>query len=108
MIRRPPRSTLFPYTTLFRSRPWVPTPERRQHQLDRRAQRRLDPPLPHGGPGRATGRVRPRIEERPDHLATAREPTSYMKRTPKVRSSRLTRSSFPCTPRGSASLSGDG
>src|SRR2546425_6318213 len=25
MIRRPPRSTLFPYTTLFRSRsPWVP------------------------------------------------------------------------------------
>src|SRR3712207_6925152 len=25
MIRRPPRSTLFPYTTLFRSRSW-PTP----------------------------------------------------------------------------------
>src|SRR5256886_6171931 len=24
MIRRPPRSTLFPYTTLFRSRPWAP------------------------------------------------------------------------------------
>src|SRR3712207_7315203 len=24
MIRRPPRSTLFPYTTLFRSRPTVP------------------------------------------------------------------------------------
>src|SRR2546428_2340066 len=24
MIRRPPRSTLFPYTTLFRSRPPVP------------------------------------------------------------------------------------
>src|SRR3712207_8851893 len=23
MIRRPPRSTLFPYTTLFRSDPWV-------------------------------------------------------------------------------------
>src|SRR3712207_2479334 len=23
MIRRPPRSTLFPYTTLFRSRPWI-------------------------------------------------------------------------------------
>src|SRR3712207_6977975 len=31
MIRRPPRSTLFPYTTLFRSSP------------DRR------PPVPHGG-----------------------------------------------------------
>src|SRR5688572_32715018 len=24
MIRRPPRSTLFPYTTLFRSRCWAP------------------------------------------------------------------------------------
>src|SRR5471030_3462415 len=24
MIRRPPRSTLFPYTTLFRSEPWLP------------------------------------------------------------------------------------
>src|SRR5690348_18059673 len=26
MIRRPPRSTLFPYTTLFRSRPRLPIP----------------------------------------------------------------------------------
>src|SRR5260370_28997440 len=25
MIRRPPRSTLFPYTTLFRSPPFLPT-----------------------------------------------------------------------------------
>src|SRR2546427_7670732 len=24
MIRRPPRSTLFPYTTLFRSQEWLP------------------------------------------------------------------------------------
>src|SRR3990170_738392 len=29
MIRRPPRSTLFPYTTLFRSRPIYHTPPRR-------------------------------------------------------------------------------
>src|SRR6267142_6281665 len=27
MIRRPPRSTLFPYTTLFRSRPRPATPD---------------------------------------------------------------------------------
>src|SRR5438105_7427445 len=29
MIRRPPRSTLFPYTTLFRSRPviWMKSPD---------------------------------------------------------------------------------
>src|SRR5579885_3764515 len=31
MIRRPPRSTLFPYTTLFRSRSrWSPGPSRRR------------------------------------------------------------------------------
>src|SRR2546422_9119450 len=36
MIRRPPRSTLFPYTTLFRS-----------HVLEKRLSRRLTlPPLP--------------------------------------------------------------
>src|SRR5256885_9282357 len=29
MIRRPPRSTLFPYTTLFRSPPVAPARERR-------------------------------------------------------------------------------
>src|SRR2546430_9858266 len=29
MIRRPPRSTLFPYTTLFRS-PWADMPTRRR------------------------------------------------------------------------------
>src|SRR2546423_3927474 len=28
MIRRPPRSTLFPYTTLFRSAPAAPSPRR--------------------------------------------------------------------------------
>src|SRR3989442_13997822 len=37
MIRRPPRSTLFPYTTLFRSPPGPPAPEgrvpRRAHLL---------------------------------------------------------------------------
>src|SRR2546430_4283624 len=29
MIRRPPRSTLFPYTTLFRSATWPPPPAAR-------------------------------------------------------------------------------
>src|SRR3989454_11238124 len=37
MIRRPPRSTLFPYTTLFRSRRWV----------DKSALDRLCPCLPY-------------------------------------------------------------
>src|SRR3712207_7828821 len=31
MIRRPPRSTLFPYTTLFRSRPAPGGPRRARH-----------------------------------------------------------------------------
>src|SRR5258708_25293689 len=37
MIRRPPRSTLFPYTTLFRS-----LPGRRNIVVTRNAQRRFD------------------------------------------------------------------
>src|SRR5437588_4616100 len=32
MLRRPPRSTLFPYTTLFRSRPRVDDRPRRAHR----------------------------------------------------------------------------
>src|SRR2546430_7645305 len=43
MIRRPPRSTLFPYTTLFRSVGRVRTP-RRAHRLgDRRRQPQRHP-----------------------------------------------------------------
>src|SRR2546430_8497170 len=41
MIRRPPRSTLFPYTTLFRSRdrPWLPHPRLEPQARDRDARR---------------------------------------------------------------------
>src|SRR3989442_11479208 len=35
MIRRPPRSTLFPYTTLFRSHPPRPGPLHRRPREDR-------------------------------------------------------------------------
>src|SRR6266852_7643107 len=42
MIRRPPRYTLFPYTTLFRSRRRTPRPPRRW------------PAIPPRGPGAAT------------------------------------------------------
>src|SRR2546430_13505305 len=45
MIRRPPRSTLFPYTTLFRSRPTRSQPAARfysqGHGMGRRARRKL-------------------------------------------------------------------
>src|SRR5256885_4022899 len=40
MIRRPPRSTLFPYTTLFRSQ----SRHRAPAGLRRRGSRRIDPP----------------------------------------------------------------
>src|SRR3989442_8326305 len=50
MIRRPPRSTLFPYTTLFRSRARSPRPRRaarcarRSRRTDRPPPARLLPP----------------------------------------------------------------
>src|SRR5947199_5316014 len=47
MIRRPPRSTLFPYTTLFRSR------RRRAAAGDRHALARTGPPVPAAPPHRA-------------------------------------------------------
>src|SRR3712207_3065932 len=48
MIRRPPRSTLFPYTTLFRSkgRPGSP-PRRRGPRPPPRAPARRNPPRPY-------------------------------------------------------------
>src|SRR5690349_24251629 len=52
MIRRPPRSTLFPYTTLFRSR-----------QPDRPDARRL-PDHPRRAPARAGRPERPRRRDR--------------------------------------------
>src|SRR3712207_7300758 len=57
MIRRPPRSTLFPYTTLFRSRP---------HQLHRHAL--------HGREHGTQGLVPPRQrgERAPQHLHVQR------------------------------------
>src|SRR6267154_6886574 len=54
MIRRPPRSTLFPYTTLFRSS--APAADARAHRDQaagrhpRRAARRPRPVPPGGGP----------------------------------------------------------
>src|SRR2546422_7491477 len=67
MIRRPPRSTLFPYTTLFRS-----APRRKAYARGRRADRggvvRLRPRvLPQRGRARGA-RNRPRSEEHTSEL----------------------------------------
>src|SRR5438034_5091273 len=60
MIRRPPRSTLFPYTTLFRSRT----------QLSGRPNKRLKLPGPafRGSRGLCTGQPVPRSEEHTSEL----------------------------------------
>src|SRR2546427_4552427 len=64
MIRRPPRSTLFPYTTLFRSRRPAAADRLRRHRLhgELRGGRRLPraPPAQRAGADRAHGRRRPR------------------------------------------------
>src|SRR2546430_4082885 len=56
MIRRPPRSTLFPYTTLFRS------------QIDRSAQIRARERVVHQLTGRIVQEHRPRSEEHTSEL----------------------------------------
>src|SRR2546425_2042487 len=58
MIRRPPRSTLFPYTTLFRS------PRRTQRLGDR--QRRREHALRHGKCLRPPGERRRDVRTTPD------------------------------------------
>src|SRR2546422_3464777 len=79
MIRRPPRSTLFPYTTLFRSLDLVPVaaaalprpgvdlprrlPARRTRDARGRGSRR-----PADGVDRAAVRARPRSEEHTSEL----------------------------------------
>src|SRR2546427_5517488 len=57
MIRRPPRSTLFPYTTLFRS------PFRRARAWDGRGPERTRP-----APWRPAGRIDVRSEEHTSEL----------------------------------------
>src|SRR5256884_7367830 len=56
MIRRPPRSTLFPYTTLFRS-PQPPTPSRPGPRPKRPAAQQPPPKKGKGCGGSAAGLV---------------------------------------------------
>src|SRR5258708_27249844 len=60
MIRRPPRSTLFPYTTLFRSRIHLPP-----HACRRGLQTQASPPPP-GRPARSEEHTSEL--QSPDHL----------------------------------------
>src|SRR3712207_2334246 len=79
MIRRPPRSTLFPYTTLFRSlgkrqpesfREPITAPQRRMHE---------DSIAGHFGAVAADHRAhRPIVDSEPGHLARSEEHTSEL------------------------------
>src|SRR5258708_18995494 len=64
MIRRPPRSTLFPYTTLFRSEDHGPRGGRRHH--------RSEAARHHGGPQQGAASLRSEEHtselQSPDHL----------------------------------------
>src|SRR2546422_8415335 len=58
MIRRPPRSTLFPYTTLFRS--WHRRARRKYFQGEHRVHRRAEQTEPRELGSLGTGRHEPR------------------------------------------------
>src|SRR2546430_10480763 len=72
MIRRPPRSTLFPYTTLFRSRPYPPPDEsarsENRQRLAHLARRRSDPIPRHDAANLAPLQSSSRSEEHTSEL----------------------------------------
>src|SRR3712207_7275020 len=85
MIRRPPRSTLFPYTTLFRSVPPPPARRARGGAADARRPRPRPPPAPHRGGGERAGaaarggapRARPVRDRKSTRLNSSHANISY-------------------------------
>src|SRR5437588_5609232 len=67
MIRRPPRSTLFPYTTLFRSRDTCKCSRRRARWARRRSPRRSSLTT-HTSTRLRSGAICPRSEEHTSEL----------------------------------------
>ena len=80
----------------------IPADERTRQPLGQPPERSLGDALEPRRAPLPRGRVTAGMDEQSDHFATRRATTSYRKCTPKVRSSRLTRSLLPCTPRDSA------
>src|SRR5438034_7549563 len=79
MLRRPPRSTLFPYTTLFRSRDADGTAHRLRARAARVARGRRAPARPTRRPGarRAAGRTRHRRDRKSTRLNSSHTVISY-------------------------------
>src|SRR5216684_4663673 len=91
MIRRPPRSTLFPYTTLFRSER-----HRRRSGRERRAQHPRRRARPRGGP---SFRSEEHTSELQSRLHLVCRLLLEKKKKPKSRSSCHTKSEFHEKPR---------
>src|SRR5256885_9061436 len=72
MIRRPPRSTLFPYTTLFRS---PNQPHHRRPELERRAD---SPRLRRGGARRRRGGHGPGVGRSEEHTSELQSPCNLV------------------------------
>src|SRR3712207_8687278 len=81
MIRRPPRSTLFPYTTLFRSYDSVLRRPLVRARKQPRARRARDPQPRHGllepDPGGAGGARRPPRDRKSTRLNSSHANISY-------------------------------
>src|SRR5258706_1874767 len=75
MIRRPPRSTLFPYTTLFRS---VPRSALRRHATARGHRTGADHASPHSAHGRSLQRARPKHPRSEEHTSELQSLTNLV------------------------------
>src|SRR3712207_8939083 len=82
MIRRPPRSTLFPYTTLFRSARHGPARAGAEPRLLlRRARAPLGAPLRAlrvGAPARSVARVRAQVPDRSEEHTSELQSRQYL------------------------------
>src|SRR3712207_8768090 len=72
MIRRPPRSTLFPYTTLFRSQPpdAAEAPAAAREPVAKTDSWRRTSDVPHVGHGGSASLIRSSFSNRPDRKST--------------------------------------
>src|SRR3712207_6955861 len=80
MIRRPPRSTLFPYTTLFRSRPTTVAGQQAEDRADRTGDQDCDERDPERHPcaGDEPGQdIAPELDRKSTRLNSSHANISY-------------------------------
>src|SRR2546425_12250860 len=118
MIRRPPRSTLFPYTTLFRSLSAGPRHLAWLHQRQDRPRGRMDrpgelpisvrrrgrPPVAVQYPFLYTGGERLQVRPRPVARRAAEQVSSGQGGAARRRAAALPRADRPVRPRGRVAL----